>query len=322
MAILIGVQELEKSFTERPLFKGLSFSIETKERIGLIGPNGAGKSTLLSILAGTVPPDAGKLAIQRGLRVGHLAQVPQFRPGVTVHTAVLEGARDPDDWEDLALAQELMARLELRPLADAPLEKLSGGWKKRVALARELLKQPDLLLLDEPTNDLDMTTLDLLQEVLQEFNGAVLLVTHDRYFLDQVANQIIGFGKTKVGAPELVSFANLAQWEAWHARQAANAAPEKKSVAKATTATMLAPANSSASAKKKLSFKEEREFNGIEAAIATAEARLATLQKESEFPEVATNSSRLLEIGTEVTALEQEIERLYARWAELSERQK
>src|SRR5262249_24899024 len=156
MAILLNVHQISKAFGARPLFERLSFAIESGERVGLIGPNGMGKSTLLKILAQKTSPDSGTVSFSRGLRVGYLEQVPQFKAGASVFETVLEGARDPHDWECQALVQETIAKLGL---ADGPIEKLSGGWKKRVALARELARQPDLLLLDEPTNHLDVESI-------------------------------------------------------------------------------------------------------------------------------------------------------------------
>lgn len=195
MSILINVFDLSKSFAARTLFEGISFSIESGERIGLIGPNGAGKSTLLRIIAGETEPDGGKLSPQRGLRLGYLPQVPQFRPGSTVQSSVLEGARDPHEWETLAKAQELMSRLSLNTekglSPDVSIDHLSGGWRKRVALARELLKGPDLLLLDEPTNHLDVESIIWLEEFLAKSSFATLTITHDRVFLQKVSTRIL-----------------------------------------------------------------------------------------------------------------------------------
>ena len=618
MAILIGAQEISKTFGDRFLFRNISFSIESSERVGLIGPNGAGKSTLLSILAGRQQPDSGKLSVQRGLKVAYLEQVPRFREGQTVREAAMEGAADAHEWEEIARCEELMSKLELSDSAEKPVDSLSGGWKKRVALVRELMKQPDLflldeptnhldvesilwleeflasakfatltithdrvflqkvstriievnrkyplgllsvkgdyisyleaqeqlfaqqasselklrntlrretewlrrgakarttkqqariqrhgelaaeveelsyrnaeatakfefqgfdrnpkrlvdaigisksydgrlvvpkidllvtpksrigllgangsgkstlirlligaeapdtgkitradnvkvsyfeqnrdvldpeltvqqtvcgrgdhvdyqgrrvhvrayldrflfsgnmvdqpvgklsggeqsrlllamlmlqesnfLVLDEPTNDLDIVTLDLLQEVLQEFNGAVVLATHDRYFMDQVANTILGFGVNARGARTIEKFANLAQWERWHEGQeelVRNAEANRRKAESAGAGAAAAGAKkdgaegaggAGAGAKKKLSFKEQRELDGMEETIQKAEARLEALTQESGTPAVVSNASKLLEITQEMGKLEKEIERLYARWQEL-----
>lgn len=190
MAILINAHQLSKSFTARPLFDGVSLSIESGQRLGLIGPNGAGKSTLLKILAGRVQPDEGALSVQKGLQVGYLEQVPSFASGASVQSTLMEGCRDPGDWREIARSQMLMSKLDLDS-PDALVAELSGGWKKRVALARELMRDPDLLLLDEPTNHLDVDSIQWLEEFLSQAPFATVVITHDRLFLQRVSNQII-----------------------------------------------------------------------------------------------------------------------------------
>jgi ATP-binding cassette subfamily F protein uup len=200
MAVLTSVHQITKSFGARPLFSGLTFAIETGDRIGLIGPNGAGKSTLLKILASKVSPDSGTVSIQRGLRVGLLDQDPQFSTGATILSTILQGAADPDDWESISAAQEYMSRLELDGFGpECPIDKLSGGWKKRVALARELLKKPDLFLLDEPTNHLDVESILWLEKFLARAPFATLTITHDRLFLQRISNRIIELDPRHVG---------------------------------------------------------------------------------------------------------------------------
>lgn len=199
MSILINAHELRKSFAARPVFDAITFSIESGERIGLIGPNGAGKSTLLKILAGKTSPDDGTLSVQRGLRVGYLEQVPQFKSGATVQASVLEGVHDPDDWQEISRAHEIMSKLLIADHADVLVSQLSGGWKKRVALARELLKQPDLFLLDEPTNHLDIESIVWLEDLLARAQFATLTITHDRLFLQRVSNRILELDRRNAG---------------------------------------------------------------------------------------------------------------------------
>ena len=206
MAILATARNLGKSFSARPLFEGLCFTLAEGERIGLIGPNGAGKTTLLRILAGVDSPDQGELVLRRGLCVGLVAQVPEFRPGQTVREAVLEpvaGIAEADhQWQAAAWADELIARLELSgPQAgvNAPIDRLSGGWRKRVALARELLREPELLLLDEPTNHLDVESILWLEKFLAGASFATVTVTHDRLFLQRVSNRILELDKRNEG---------------------------------------------------------------------------------------------------------------------------
>ena len=202
MAILVTAHELKKSFGARPLFDGLTFTIESGERIGLIGPNGAGKSTLMRVLAGQSSPDGGTLSFQRGLRVGFLEQVPTFKPGATILSAVLEGTPDPDDWENQIAAMEQIGRVGLERFEDPSTQlvgKLSGGWAKRTALARELVKNPDLLLMDEPTNHLDIEGILWLEKYMLSAPCATLTVTHDRLFLQRIGNRIIELDRRNPG---------------------------------------------------------------------------------------------------------------------------
>jgi ABC transport system ATP-binding/permease protein len=203
MAILATVRNLGKSFSARPLFEGVSFTLSEGERIGLIGPNGAGKTTLLRILAGADSPDQGEVAVRRGLRIAYLAQVPVFQPGQTVREAVLAGADHHEHaWELDARAQELFSRLDLSSAeagVDSLVERLSGGWQKRVALARELLREPELLLLDEPTNHLDVESILWLEKMIAQASFATVTVTHDRLFLQRVSNRILELDRRNAG---------------------------------------------------------------------------------------------------------------------------
>ncbi len=199
MAILVNAHQISKAFGARPLFEGVTFSVETGERIGLIGPNGAGKSTLLKIIAGETTPDSGTYSAQRGLRVGYLAQVPQFEGDVSVEAAVMEGVTDPHDWEQVGVVHEVLSHLALTEISERRVSELSGGWKKRVALARELARRPDLLLLDEPTNHLDVESILWLEELLAGARFATLTITHDRLFLQRISNRILELDRRNPG---------------------------------------------------------------------------------------------------------------------------
>lgn len=197
MAILLSAQGLQKSFGVRPLFKNLSFVIETKERVGLIGSNGAGKSTLLKILSDRIDPDEGELSSQKGLRIGFLEQNPELDPEATIEESILAGAVDPSSGEAHSLTQEWIAKLNLESqgfLAQSKVGNLSGGWQKKIALAKELVKEPELLLLDEPTNHLDLDSIVWLEELLTSSPFAVIVITHDRVFLQKVTNRILELG--------------------------------------------------------------------------------------------------------------------------------
>jgi len=195
MAILLSCTQLKKAFAARSLFDNISFAIESNERIGLIGPNGAGKSTLLKIIAGIETPDKGEISLQRGLKVGMLEQIPKFEPDATVESAITSGISDAHDWANISRVQEYMSRLSLNKRngisENTPVAQLSGGWQKRVALARLLVGDHDLLLLDEPTNHLDVESILWLEEFLANKALATVVVTHDRLFLQRVSNRIM-----------------------------------------------------------------------------------------------------------------------------------
>ena len=221
---LLTFDRLELAYGHHPLLDGASLVVDAGERIGLIGRNGTGKSSLLKIIAGINPPDAGDVWRKPALKLAYVPQEPQFQPGHTVFEAVAEGVGeaqrlladyhaaahrvaegDMDAFEDLerlshelevhdawrlnSKVEETMQRLGLD--ADRTVETLSGGLKKRVALARALVTEPELLLLDEPTNHLDFAAIEWLESLLTDFKGALLFITHDRRFLDNVANRIV-----------------------------------------------------------------------------------------------------------------------------------
>jgi ABC transport system ATP-binding/permease protein len=210
LAILLGVQELSAAFGARPLFEGVSFTVEDGERIGLIGPNGAGKSTLLRILADDLGPDHGSVARRRGLRVARLEQVPRFAAGATVRATIEEGAGTTrasdsahDEHDDIVRAVMaslgLDGRAEAGVTPEASIASLSGGWQKRAALGRELARQPDLLLLDEPTNHLDVEGIEAIEELLRRAPFATITITHDRLFLQRVATRILELDRRNAG---------------------------------------------------------------------------------------------------------------------------
>jgi len=199
LAILLSCQNLSKSFGARPLFENLSFGLFEGERTGLIGPNGTGKSTLMKILAGAEKPDSGVIAARRGLRVGYLAQQDRFEEpgsGLTVRDAVTQGLQGLglEDWEiDIRIDAGLEDAGFTHP--DQEVSKLSGGWRKRLAILTQVLREPDLLLLDEPTNHLDLEGVLWLEGFMETLSFSFLVVTHDRRFLEKVSNRVIELNK-------------------------------------------------------------------------------------------------------------------------------
>ncbi len=188
--ILVNVFDLHKSFASKDLFGGISFGINEGERTGLVGPNGSGKSTLMKIIAGIASPDSGRVTKRKGLRIGFLEQTPIFDEGETILSSLLSAGADPD--ESYSKAFEWIGNLKLSQFGDEFLVRdLSGGWQKMVALGRELMKEPELLLLDEPTNHLDISSILWLENFLRQASFSILMVTHDRLFLQRVVNRIM-----------------------------------------------------------------------------------------------------------------------------------
>ena len=189
---LVTLDQVSIAFGHLPLLDNAAFQIEPGERVAVIGRNGTGKSTMLQILSGDLPPDAGVVLRQPGVRVARLVQDVPLSADRTVATVVGEGLGelDPhDEWQRHHQADMVMTRLSLPP--DAIVDSLSGGWKRRVLLARALVGAPDLLLLDEPTNHLDIEAIAWLESFLAEYRGAVVFVTHDRAFLERLATRIV-----------------------------------------------------------------------------------------------------------------------------------
>ena len=187
MTPYLDVQHLSKSFGALQLFHDISFSIGSGQRVGLIAKNGTGKSTLLSILAGKEGYDAGDIVFRNDLKVGFLEQSPQFDPEETVLDACFNHQGED---EKVLKAKQVLTQLKIRDLQQ-PMGQLSGGQQKRVALANVLLTEPDLLILDEPTNHLDLEMIEWLEGFLQRGNKTLLMVTHDRFFLDRVCTVIL-----------------------------------------------------------------------------------------------------------------------------------
>lgn len=181
---ILNVEHISKLYGDRMIFDDVSFGIQEGDKIGIVGINGTGKSTLLKMIARTEEPDQGQIVRQNGLRIAYLPQSPVFPQEATVSSYIHQG--ELDDWK----VQSYLSRLGIMQL-DTPIDQLSGGQRRKVALAKVLAEEFDVLLLDEPTNHLDEGMISWLEEYLREFKGVIVMVTHDRYFLDQVTNRIL-----------------------------------------------------------------------------------------------------------------------------------
>ncbi len=195
---LVTIEHLTKSYTERLLFDDTSFSMGEGDKIGLIGINGTGKSTLLKIVAGLEEPDEGTVVRSRNLDIRYLPQNPKFHDGDTIIESIVRDNEGHDHpWDLESQAKTMLTKVGIFDF-DAKVETLSGGQRKRVALVSTLMSNTDLLVLDEPTNHLDSDMAEWLEDYLKKFRGALLMITHDRYFLDSVTNRIVELDKGKL----------------------------------------------------------------------------------------------------------------------------
>lgn len=192
MASFLQIEKLTKSYGERLLFSDVTFGVNEGDKIGIVAKNGTGKSTLLSIIAGREAPDSGKVTFADNIRVGYLEQTPRLNPALTAIEACREAAEGADRaaWDFDDRMRQMLFQLGVKEL-EAPVSTLSGGQAKRVAIAAMLLAEPDMLILDEPTNHLDIELIEWLEKYLSRQRVTLLMVTHDRYFLDRVCNRII-----------------------------------------------------------------------------------------------------------------------------------
>ena len=317
---LVQLEDAGYKIGARTLFENVRLGITSGARVGLVGPNGSGKSTLLRLLLGEIAPTSGAIRKADNLRVVYFDQNRRLEPDVLLKRAL---APDSDSviYQNRAIHVASWAARFLFTAEDLnrPIGRLSGGERARVLIAQLMLQPADVLLLDEPTNDLDIPTLEILEENLLEFPGALVLVTHDRFLLDRVSTVVFGFDG--FGGSE--RFADYPQWEQWRdqriaaqrLRIATPGATERKGSQPAEPATG-ADARAKAS-KKKLTYKEAREFEMMEQNIAAAEATLRQKAAALHNPEIAADGAKLHAASLELERAQKTVDALYSRWAEL-----
>jgi ATP-binding cassette subfamily F protein uup len=305
---LVVARDLTVSRGGRRLVSGLDLVVTPGTRVGLIGPNGSGKTTLLNVLVGALPPDAGAVEHADGLRVVRFEQERGgLDPAQSLRRALApEGDAVTYQGRSVHVAGWARRFLFGPEQLELPVGRLSGGEQARVLIARLMREPADLLVLDEPTNDLDIPTLEVLEESLAEFDGGLVLVTHDRFMLERVSTLILALD----GAGHAETFADYAQWEA--ARTVATPAPRKP--------TEASPARERVRSKR-LGYLEQREWDGMEQAILEAEQALEARRLEAEDPAIASNPTALEERYAALEAARRDVDRLYARWAELEAKQ-
>ncbi len=310
---LIELRDVTGAVGDRVLFEHLNFAVTSGMRVGLVGPNGSGKTTLLRLLRGELHPGEGKIRKAEPLRMVYFDQNRGLDPDLLLRRAL---APDSDaviyQGNVIHVAAWATRFLFTGDDLNRRAGKLSGGERARVLIAQLMLQPADVLLLDEPTNDLDIPTLEILEESLLEFRGALVLVTHDRYMLDRVSTIVLGFD----GLGGIERFADYSQWDAWQEERRGQcdkaAVPESVIRSRATEAA-IAPVV----AKKKLSYKEERELESMERRIAEAEQVLHERQAALQDTAIMSDGLRLHEASLRLDEARKAVDQLYARWAEL-----
>jgi ABC transport system ATP-binding/permease protein len=313
---LISLENVGHAVPDRNLFSNLNFDVTSGMRVGLVGPNGSGKTTLLKLLRGDLPPAKGKIKKADHLRVVYFDQNRQLDPDILLKRAL---APDSDSviYQDRVIHVAGWAARFLFTGEDLnrPVGRLSGGERARVLIAQLMLQPADVLLLDEPTNDLDIPTLEILEESLLEFRGALVLVTHDRFLLDRVSTLVLGFD----GIGGVERFADYSQWESWQAEQEAAKAP-RSAPREMPLATPQAAAQQPT--RKRLTYKEGRELSLMEQTIASAEKLLAEKLVALHDPAISSDAAKLHAASVELESAQKSVDNLYARWAELEEKLK
>ena len=304
------------SLGTRTLFEGLNFILTAGMRVGLVGPNGSGKTTLLRLLQGDLAPTSGEIRRADWLRIVYFDQTRTLDPDVTLRRALApEG--DSVVYRDriIHVAGWAARFLFTGEQLSQSVGRLSGGERARVLIAQLMLQPADILLLDEPTNDLDIPTLEILEESLIDFPGSLVLVTHDRYMLDRVSSIVLGLN----GKGEANTFADYAQWEAW---QAQRSKPDVAATAGCPThsRSLRMSGQEATPTKKKLSYLEAREYATIEQRVEEAEQLVQAKRAELEDPANAMNAPRLVSAQAALDAAQQALDALYARWTELEKK--
>jgi ABC transport system ATP-binding/permease protein len=305
---LIEAKDAGKSLGGKLLFDHLKLKLSPGVRLGLAGGNGTGKTTLLRILAGELPVDSGTIERADNLRIVYFDQHrDQLDPEWTLRKALAEHG-DSVIYRDRVQHVAGWAKRFLfrQDQLDMRVGRLSGGERARVLIARLMLREADVLLLDEPTNDLDIPTLEILEECLTSFPGALVLVTHDRFLLDVVSTQVLGLSGD--GKAEL--FADYGQWADWLVSRKTAEKPAPKT----------APPLPTQPPRKRLSFNETRELATLEERIHEAEKVLDEKKALIQHPDVVVDGRRLQQALDEMNTAQAEVDRLYHRWSELEEK--
>ncbi len=313
------------SYDGAPLISDFSTEVSRGDRIGIVGPNGSGKTTLLKLILGELQPDAGEVKLGTNLEIAYF---DQMRTSLREDKSLIENIGDGQAYITLnGVKRHVLSYLQdflfSADRARGPISALSGGERNRLLLACLFSHPSNVLVLDEPTNDLDMETLDLLAELLAEYKGTVLAVSHDRTFLDSVATGIYAIEEDGNIFEAVGGYSDYEANKKMRDKEAANAArlaAEKEAAVATRSAASASGASSSSSEpskKKKRSYNEEREYNALPEKIEKLETEIASRQEELCKPEVCTNAARIVELQKEISDREAELEKAYERFEEL-----
>lgn len=302
---LIELKNVSYGWESRTLFDNLSFVVTAGTRTGLVGPNGSGKTTLLQLMRGAEKPETGEITRADNLRIVYFDQNRPLDPTLTLKQA-LSPYGDSVVYQERTIHVAAWASRFLfsSEQLNQPVGRLSGGERARVLIANLMLEAADVLLLDEPTNDLDIPTLEILEESLVEFPGALVLVTHDRFMLDRVSTVVLGLD----GEGGFERFADYSQWDVWQAER-------KKARTRAGAASK--PAAQNQAPKKKLSYLDSRDMETIEQRIMDAEELLTARKALLEDNAVVTDPKKLSDAYRQIEEAQAAVDALYARWSEL-----
>tara|TARA_B110000879_G_scaffold47964_1_gene67631 strand:+ start:6578 stop:8458 length:1881 start_codon:yes stop_codon:yes gene_type:complete len=314
---ILEFHNVGKGFADKQLFEGFSYKFKRAEKVGIIGPNGTGKSTLLNIITEKVQPDSGKVVVGETIKVGYFNQEGmKFKTNERVFEVVKKVAEfiPLAKGKKLSASQLLERFLFPKNMHYNMIEKLSGGEKRRLHLLTVLMKNPNFLILDEPTNDLDIMTLNILEDFLLDFPGCVIIVSHDRYFMDKLVDHLFVLEKDKLSIKDFPG--NYSQWRDWKKAggDKIEAVAVKKEVEKKSK-----PKNVSTDKPQKMSFNEKREFGILEVDIEKLEKRKAEINNK--FEKGIEDSDEMMKLSDELGEIIGNLETKSDRWLELSDKQ-
>lgn len=301
---------LSKAYTDKKIIENFSFLLQPGDRIGIVGPNGAGKSTLINMLAEKIQPDSGELLVGQTVKIAHFEQtIPPMNPNTRMIEYVRESSNDIEGSDGVRHSAAQMLERFLFPLKvhGTPIGKLSGGERKRLHLLKLLMEQPNVLLLDEPTNDLDIQTLSVLEDFIEQFPGVVITISHDRFFLDRIAKKLwVLDGKGNTREVQEIYSDFLEQAPEVEVEDVVTVEPESEP-------EPIIPKEQ----KKKLTFKEQKEWETIEDDISKVEEKIMAAEKEVEL--AGADFEKLQKATTQLELMNEQYNTLIERWSYLQE---